>query len=206
MAAKKSKSDVDQIRGELRTLAEAVWALRQQVAFEAAAAAANGHDASVSGARVAEDLSESDGRGMVVSRGVVRSSDGEREWRWESEVSAEALLSVETEHAAKILAAIGHPQRLAIAQLLLNGPTTAALIVSSLELGTTGAAYHHLNVLQGAGLVSQTTRGVFELTGERAGSVAGVLAAIGSTSVATVADASADEDRPESKKRRGKSS
>ena len=51
-------------------------------------------------------------------------------------------------------------------------------MVSSLELGTTGAAYHHLKALQGAGLVVQQERGVFEIAPDQVGFVIGVLAAL----------------------------
>ena len=40
MAGKKVRSEIETMRGELRGLSEAVWALRDQVTFEAATAAA----------------------------------------------------------------------------------------------------------------------------------------------------------------------
>jgi DNA-binding transcriptional ArsR family regulator len=203
MAGKKSKSDIEGVRTELRTLSEAVWALRNQVSFEAAAAAANGHRETGATPSPARDLEGGQGRGTVHTRGVVRSAQDELEVSWESEVDADSVLAEETEGPARILAAIGQPQRLAIVKLLLDGPTTAATLVSSLELGTTGAAYHHLNVLQSAGLVAQASRGVFELSPERAGAVLTILAGLKATSVVTTTDDELAE--PTGKKRRKKS-
>jgi DNA gyrase subunit B len=202
VAGKKGKSDVDGIRTELRSLAEAVWALRNQVSFEAATAAANGHGGHAT-YRPAADLTEVEGQGVVMTRGVIRGANGEQEVSWEQEVGIDALLAADTDSPAKELAAIGHPQRLAIVKTLLNGPATAAALVSGLELGTTGAAYHHLNVLQGAGLVRQASRGVFELAVERTGAMLTVLAGLATTSVATVAE---EEDAAEAsgKKKRKK--
>jgi DNA gyrase subunit B len=204
VAGKKAKSEVEGIRTELRTLAEAVWALRNQVSFEAATAAANGHAAQAA-YRPAVDLVEAEGRGMVTTRGVARSANNDQEVTWELEVGLEALLAADTDGPAKELAAIGHPQRLEIVKTLLNGPSTAAALVADLELGTTGAAYHHLNVLQGAGLVSQASRGVFELSAERTGAMLTVLAGLATTSIATVAEEEDGTETAGGKKKRKKS-
>jgi DNA-binding transcriptional ArsR family regulator len=203
MSGKKGKSEIEGIRTELRTLAEAVWALRNQVSFEAATAAANGLAARAA-YRPAVDLIEAEGRGMVATRGMARSANHDQEVTWELEVGLDSLLTADTDGPAKELSAIGHPQRLAIVKTLLNGPSTAAALVTDLELGTTGAAYHHLNVLQGAGLVSQASRGVFELSVERTGAMLTVLAGLATTSIETVAE---EEDGAEAvgKKKRKKS-
>ena len=188
MANKKSKNELEGMRTELRTLSEAVWALRNQVSFEAATAAANGHGTAKTSGTPATDLLDGSGPGLVATRGVVRREDGATEISWDQEIAVTDLLGGETEGPAKVLAAIGQPQRLAIARVLLDGPSTAATLVTSLDLGTTGAAYHHLNVLQGAGLVSQASRGVFELVPERAGTILTILAALSTTSVPTTDD------------------
>jgi len=201
VAGKKAKSEVEGIRTELRTLAEAVWALRNQVSFEAATAAANGHGAHAA-YRPAADLEEAAGRGMVTTRGVARSANDDLEISWEQNIGVEALLAADTDGPAKELAAIGHPQRLAIVKTLLNGPSTAAALVVGLELGTTGAAYHHLNVLQGAGLVSQASRGVFELSVARTGAMLTILAGLATDSVATVAGEDSGAESSGKKKRK----
>lgn len=206
MAAKKSKAGLAGVRSEIRTLSEAVWALRDQVRFEAAAASANGHSQPTPAPTVVTgDLADSEGRGVVISRGLIRSHTGASELLWETSIAVESLLAADTDEPARLLAAIGHPQRLAIVKLLLDGSTTAATLVTNLELGTTGAAYHHLNVLQGAGLVTQAARGVFDLVPDRAGSILAILAALEATSIEV------DTEDPEvpakdSKPRRKKSS
>lgn len=206
MAGKKAKSDLDGMRADIRTLSEAVWALRNQVSFEAATAAANGHGngngASQPNGTAATDLLAGEGPGSVISRGVIRTSDGASEISWDHEIAVADLLQGTTEEPAKVLAAIGQPQRLAIARVLLDGPSTAAALVTSLDLGTTGAAYHHLNVLQGAGLVAQSSRGVFDLVPERAGTILTILAALSTVSVPTVAEDQVDAEATGKKKRK----
>jgi DNA gyrase subunit B len=182
MAGKKVKSEIETMRSELRSLSEAVWALRDQVTFEAATAAATNGSGGKHHDDIAADLqADDDGRGLVVTRGVVRNAAGSREYRWDHETSVEAALEVDEVEAAQLLAAIGHRQRLAILKAIFNSPSTAADLVNTLDLGTTGAAYHHLNVLQASGLVVQETRGVFEIRPDRVSSFLAILSGIGST-------------------------
>ena len=68
--------------------------------------------------------------------------------------------------AAEMMAATGHPLRLRMVILLAQSPVSASDLVEKLELGTTGAAYHHLKVLMNQGLVEQPQRGAFQLTVE----------------------------------------
>ncbi len=207
MAGKKSKNEIDGLRAEIRALSEAVWALRNQVSFEAAAAAANGHAPGKSTAMPAADLLNGTGPGVVTARGVIRpSSAPEAEISWEHEVPVVDLLDRGTEDPARVLAAIGQAQRLAIAKVLLEGPSTAATLVTTLDLGTTGAAYHHLNVLQSAGLVWQASRGVFELVPERVGTILTILAALSTTSVPTTPGEPDTEPEMDAPKKRKKSS
>jgi DNA gyrase subunit B len=179
----------------MQQLTEAVWALREHVTVQSAAAVAEGTSRGVAlsnGRAVASDLATPAGdRGVVVSRGVVRSAAGDREYRWDLEASTGDLLAIDDDLAARLLAAIGHRQRIAILKAILAEPATAADLVSSLELGTTGAAYHHLNVLQAADLVTQETRGVFSIQPHQVSAIFAMFAGIESAvSVTTV-------DRPE---------
>lgn len=66
--------------------------------------------------------------------------------------------------AATMMDAVGHPMRLRMIILLAQNPVSANYLVEQLELGTTGAAYHHLKVLMNEGLVEQPQRGTFQLT------------------------------------------
>ncbi len=212
MAGKKVKSEIETMRGELRSLSEAVWALRDQVTFEAASAAATNGSGGKHHAAAAPDLqSDGDGRGVVVTQGVVRNASGSREFRWDLETSVESVLDVDDAMAAQLLAAIGHRLRLEMLKSIFNAPSTAASLVNTLDLGTTGAAYHHLNVLQAAGLVTQETRGVFELQPERVSTVLAILAGLGSSAstIETATQSSgedAEEAAPKSRSRGRKSS
>ncbi len=207
MGGKKVKSEIESMRGELRSLSEAVWALRDQVTFEAATAAATNGSNGTHHADVAADLQdEGEGRGLVITRGVVRNAMGSREYRWDLETGVESALEVDEVEAAQVLAAIGHRQRLAMLKAIFNAPSTAADLVTSLDLGTTGAAYHHLNVLQSAGLVIQQTRGVFELRPERVSTVLAILAgfATSASAIDTPVETPEEESIEEPTKGRGR--
>ncbi len=207
MAGKKVKSEVEGIRNELQNLSEAVWALREHVTIQtagaAAAASTSGKPAPLKPTDIAADLNgASTRRGAVVTRGVARNASGDREYRWDVESTVDNLLTIDDERTARLLAAIGHRQRLAILKLVLDGPKTAAELVSALELGTTGAAYHHLNVLQAADLVTQEGRGVFVVQPHRVSGFFAIFAGIESASTMAVVelengDASEDDEDPD---------
>lgn len=80
--------------------------------------------------------------------------------------------------AASILAALGQPQRLRIVMLLAEESTSVPVMVEKLGLKTTGAAYHHLNVLTNGGIVEQPQRGTFALTVSASGRVESLLNAL----------------------------
>jgi len=205
MAGKKVKSEVESIRADLQHLTEAVWALREHVTVQTAAAAAEGGQRQPASRReVAGDLSAGGGdQGVVVTRGVVRNANGSREYRWDLEAPASDLLAIDDDLSARLLAAIGHRQRLAILKTIINEPTTAADLVSRLELGTTGAAYHHLNVLQAADLVTQEGRGVFAVQPHRVSAIFAMFAGIESvTSTNVVDDPDAQDEQPGGKKKK----
>lgn len=198
MAGKKVKSEVEGIRNELQNLSEAVWALREHVTIQtagaAAAASTSGKPAPAKPADVAVDLDGASAhRGAVATRGVARNATGDREYRWDLEASVDALLAIDDESTARVLAAIGHRQRLAILKLVLDQPRTAAELVSALDLGTTGAAYHHLNVLQSADLVTQEGRGVFIVQPHRVSGLFAIFAGIESASSVTVMEPSSGD-------------
>ena len=183
MAGKKVKNEVETIRGELKQLAEAVWALRDQASNNAAASAAASSGSSLNGnARIAnlqERAESGNATGFVSSFGYYESPDKSGALRWSlDEASFGDLSNLDTSTAASTLAAVGHPQRLAILNAILEKPTSAGELVESLSLGTTGAAYHHLNVLQSAGFVTQTQRGIFRFRSEKVPVFLTILAAL----------------------------
>ena len=190
MAGKKVKGEVEGIRSELQNLSEAVWALREHINVQNAGAAAATSSrrpklVHANGEQASNLAGSGEGRGAVSTSGVVRDALGTREYRWEFQASADDLLAIDDDHASRVLAAIGHRQRLAILKAILNKPTTAAELVTSLDLGTTGAAYHHLNVLQSADLVTQESRGVFLVSPQRVSAIFAILAGLSSVEFTT---------------------
>lgn len=84
------------------------------------------------------------------------------QWRYKWEPQARhvsQLLELDGEKAAKVLAALGHKQRLDILRSVIKEPLTGAEIVDRLSMGTTGQLYHHIKALLGADLLVQEERG-----------------------------------------------
>jgi len=201
MCAKKARNEIDSLRGEVQSLSEAVWALRDHITVQSAAVgAANGATPPASAYGLAPDLAERAGtnpkQGLVSTRGYFVDGTGSREYRWELERSAADLLVVNEDVVARILAAIGHRQRLLILKAILDKPSSAAELVTSLNLGTTGAAYHHLNVLQAADLVIQEGRGTFTVQPHRVSAIFAILAGVESAAQASAVDQEASEPDP----------
>ena len=208
MAAKKIRNELESVRSDIRELAQAVWALRDELTAERAVAAAERQRARAAhpddgpierGTRAA-------GGGSISLTGTFAPEHDEAgrgvHWSLREQPVAE-LASGPTEARAQVLAAIGHRQRLAILLQLLTRPATAAELVRALTLGTTGAAYHHLNVLQAAGLVEQRQRGRFAVTPMRIPLLVTILAAMsGEIEITALEPAhpspSADGDDPQS--------
>ncbi|WP_238177989.1 ATP-binding protein [Paenibacillus contaminans] len=85
---------------------------------------------------------------------------GERTYRWTpQERQVRQLLELDGEKAAKVIAALGHKQRLDLLRAVMMQPLTGAELVEKLGMGTTGQLYHHIKALQGAGLLVQEERG-----------------------------------------------
>jgi DNA-binding transcriptional ArsR family regulator len=94
--------------------------------------------------------------------------DESRESRWISDYrSADDLLAQDDNAVARVLAALGNRQRLALLKAILQTPATAAELVERLGMATTGQAYHHLKALQAADLIEQEERGLFVFKGPR---------------------------------------
>lgn len=88
--------------------------------------------------------------------------------RWEpQERRMDQLLDMNTEKAAKILAALGNKQRLDILKTVMAEPLSGAELVERLNMGTTGQLYHHLKALLGADLLVQEPGGRYALPKHR---------------------------------------
>lgn len=90
--------------------------------------------------------------------------------RWEPQARpVEQLLALDGDKAAKVLAALGHKQRLDILRSVLKGPLSGSELVERLNMGTTGQLYHHIKALLGADLLVQEERGgMYSLPSHRA--------------------------------------
>jgi hypothetical protein len=108
----------------------------------------------------------SPGAGAVVLAGVVPLPTGEQ-YAWQHGQTAEGMLGASWIELSKAIAALGHPVRLRLLQLILTGTRSAADLQSLGELGTTGQLYHHLRQLMAAGWLVQTTRGHYSVPGNR---------------------------------------
>jgi len=88
--------------------------------------------------------------------------------RWQITESTERLLDTDWSASAAAIAALGHPSRLQIVQLVARGQArTAAELAGTEGLGTTGQIYHHLRQLVGAGWLRPTSRGQHQVPPER---------------------------------------
>lgn len=96
--------------------------------------------------------------GRLYYSGQYRSAEGQFRWT-PQESRVEQLLGLDGEKAARILAALGHKQRLDILRTVLREPMSGAELVERLNMGTTGQLYHHMKALQGADLLVQEERG-----------------------------------------------
>jgi DNA-binding transcriptional ArsR family regulator len=182
---KKTSKAIDKLRADVQGLSEAVWALKQHVGVEvageqAATGSTSGKNKTLE--RLAEKAVDASAPGVISSFGSYVIPDGAgtlRTIQWQlEEIPAETVLPSDVEATAERISAVGHKLRLAILLQLLDQPKSASDLVTALALGTTGAAYHHLNVLQHAGFVVQQERGTYEIVPEQIAAVVGILAAL----------------------------
>ncbi len=124
------------------------------VALEASIPAAGG----ASGA--GQEPAEVDDSGEVRYGGTVR-LHGEVEWN--IHYSPAGVLEFADAPAAAVLAALGHPSRIAVVRRLLTGPATARELVEAAGLSSTGQLYHHLRSLTTVRFVEQDTRGSYRM-------------------------------------------
>lgn len=103
--------------------------------------------------------------GGVVFAGSVDLPAGPVRYQWAR--PTEHLVASDWSDRAERAAALGHPLRLSILRLLLDGERTVAQLVDELSLGSTGVAYHHLNLLQASGWVTSPQRGTWSIPPSR---------------------------------------
>lgn len=116
------------------------------------------------------------GQGGVVYAGHFTTPDG-GELQWQIGRPQQALLDEDWSDLAPRLAALGHPARLKLAQLLLQGMSAVADLAAQPGMGTSGQLYHHLRELESAGWLHSPQRGSYALRPERVVALMAVLTA-----------------------------
>lgn len=82
---------------------------------------------------------------------------------WGVRYAAVSGTELPAQPAGGVLAALGHPIRVALAQRLLRGPATAAELQEAVGLSSTGQLYHHMRSLTSAGVAEQDGRGAYRV-------------------------------------------
>lgn len=86
---------------------------------------------------------------------------------WQMGASPADLLESDWHDPAGRLAALAHPVRLRLLQLVLSGVTSTAQLAADDDLGTTGQLHHHLRQLVAAGWLSSAGRGRYAVPAPR---------------------------------------
>ena len=175
---------------ELDDLRARVERIEQQLAGGPAVAAAAAADAPPAPATapaegatwwLLDELGRRHPRPAVAYGGTAPGADGGTV-RWQITRDATELLETDWSASAAALAALGHPSRLQILQLVARGEArTAAELAQAEGLGTTGQIYHHLRQLVAGGWLRATTRGRHEVPADRLVPLLVVLAAAGTS-------------------------
>ncbi|MDO4264760.1 MAG: winged helix-turn-helix domain-containing protein, partial [Deinococcus sp.] len=98
--------------------------------------------------------------GALLYAGHVYLPTGEH-WGWKEFEDTAALLQSDWEGAAPVLAALGHPLRLAILRAVLHGSRSTTELQADPGLAVGGKLYHHLRELQAAGWLLLQGRGQY---------------------------------------------
>jgi hypothetical protein len=113
------------------------------------------------------ELKRREPRPAVLYTGVVETASG-GPVEWQMAHDSADLLEQDWSTYAGTLAALGHPSRLQILQLIARGEAqTAADLAGADGLGTTGQIYHHLRQLVSTGWLRTTTKGRHQVPPER---------------------------------------
>lgn len=80
---------------------------------------------------------------------------------WQMDRTWNELTELEPGPIARLLAALGNPQRVKIVQALVHAPATTAELSGRLDEPSSGQLFHHLKELLAAGVVYQPQRGTY---------------------------------------------
>ena len=98
------------------------------------------------------------GTGEVGYHGNVRLQEDRGPVTWTIGYDAAAVLGLAAGPISEVLAALGHPVRLALVRRLLAGPAVTGDLVEAAALASSGQLYHHLRTLTAARVVEQDGR------------------------------------------------
>ncbi|MEZ4320806.1 MAG: helix-turn-helix domain-containing protein [Myxococcota bacterium] len=104
-------------------------------------------------------------RGALTYAGSIRID--EAPLVWQRELGAPGALEAPPTEVAALLAAAGHPDRIAILTALCVERVASADLAERLGLASPGRLYHHLDKLAAVGLVRQVERGTWEIAPEK---------------------------------------
>lgn len=104
--------------------------------------------------------------GAVMVVGDVTTPAGETA-RWQYALTTDDVLAADWADVAPVLAALGHPVRLALLRAVLDGTRTARDLAAAVDVGSTGQVYHHLRQLQAAGWLRTAAGGEHVVPAER---------------------------------------
>jgi DNA-binding transcriptional ArsR family regulator len=122
------------------------------------------NDLSIVRSLVSELAASGDGaveNGTVLYAGAGTAAGGVVAWQMDR--SWTELTELESSPIARLLAALGNPQRVQIVQALIHSPATTAELSGRLDEPSTGQLFHHLKELLAAGLVYQPQRGTYAI-------------------------------------------
>ncbi len=100
-------------------------------------------------------------RGAITYAGAVELQGAEYIWQVERPVPG--LLQLEAEGIARVIAALGSPQRILLLRALLNGQHSSQQLQEALDVSSAGQLYHHLKELLAAGIIEQRGRNNYRL-------------------------------------------
>ena len=113
----------------------------------------------------------------MIFAGAVRA--GERESLWVRERGLAEIWDFEPQALVRVLAALAHPARLALARALVEAPRSSQELQQVIGAGSAGPLYHHLKEMVAAGLVHQVDRSRYEVKAEHTIPLLTLLAAAG---------------------------
>jgi DNA-binding transcriptional ArsR family regulator len=104
---------------------------------------------------------------------------GDSDLLWAGEHGLPQIWDLDPVGLARLLAALGHPARLALVRALLTGERTSQELQEVVGSGSAGQLYHHLKDLLAAGVVDQAGRSRYRISPGRIVPLLVILAAAG---------------------------